>query len=60
MTTKLEVLRAFGQWVKVDNLGPEQYEIKSHISKARKRYIIRQDEGGTGQFLPQYLLLKIL
>jgi hypothetical protein len=51
MNTKIEVLRSFGRWEEVDCLGQEPYEIKSNISNARTRYIIGEDEDGTGAIL---------
>ena len=47
MTTRLEALRSFGQWVKIADLGPEPYVIKSNVSQASRRHVILQDEEGT-------------
>ena len=44
MTTRLEVLRSFGQWVEVGKLGPEPYVIKSSISRISTRYVVVQGE----------------
>lgn len=51
MPVIIEALRSLNQWVKVENLGPEPYEIKSNISYAGIRYIIGQDEDGIGAVL---------
>lgn len=60
MPVTVEVLRSLNQWVKVENLGPEPYEIKSNISYAGIRYIIGQDEDGIGAILTTISLLKMI
>ena len=51
MPVTVEVLRSLNQWVKVDNLGQEPYEVKSNVSHTGIRYIIGQDEDGIGAVL---------
>lgn len=50
MPVTVEVLRSLNQWVRINDLGPEPYEIRSD-RYTRIRYIIGQDEDGTGAVL---------